>query len=255
MKIVPMKFIFILCIIQYYSTENFGNYYGIGSAAGAAAYYTGGAAFTLAGGTATGGGGFIAGSFAMGTSAISSTAISATGNAIYFHDEINPNEIAFNVALSMVFGGTLQGLNSVSHERNFWNGSFPEVTPMPSISINSVPTNPSQGQLRNSTSNVQIQSNNQPNLNINKQNDGISINFEKSTIGKSIPNTNVAISAKEMTNNLLTAGGQYVPLEINKYAIDLNNIRYVFYTRSSTGSVGVEIFQNGISIQKYSLLK
>lgn len=227
--------------------------YGIGAAAGAAAYYTGGAAFTWAGGTALGGGGFMAGGIAAGTGAVSSTAILSTGNGVYFQDPINPGDIAITLATSIVLGGTLQGLNAISYDRNFWNGSFPEVTSIPSISISSVPINSQEGQLRNTTLKTD-QLTSQPNLNINKQNDGINIKFEKSTWGKSTPNHNVGISAKEMTNNLLNSGGQYVPIDINKYAVDFNNLRYVFYFRNSTGNAGVEIFNNGISIQKYSLL-
>ena len=137
--------------------KNFGDLsaaYGIGSLAGGAAYLTGGLAFTAAGGGVMGAGGFMAGT--AGGIAASGTAslIQGVGNNIYFHDPYSVEQLFTDMVVGGVTAGTINGVTALSYGRNFWNGDFPGVTPMQSISVTGVPTNAAEGQLRNSPSNI-----------------------------------------------------------------------------------------------------
>jgi hypothetical protein len=71
-------------------------------------------------------------------------------------------------------------------------------------------------------------------------------------LGNSIPNKSVDISASQMSDKLIQAGGEKTLIN-GGYRIDLNGTRYVFYNRGSTGSAGVSIQINGLTIQKYLL--
>jgi hypothetical protein len=82
-------------------------------------------------------------------------------------------------------------------------------------------------------------------------NDGIT--YIDNTKGGSISNRQVGMSATDMTNRLVEAGGKITPLGNNKYRIDLNNTQYTFYTRHSNKEVGVHIMYNGKPTHKYTL--
>jgi hypothetical protein len=105
---------------------DFAAAYGIGSAAGSAAYFTGGAAFAAAGGTAAGAGGFLAGAIGGGVGYTYGTAVQTVGNGIYFHDAApTAKEFVTGLGIAMLTAGTLQGINASVHGRNFWNGDLP----------------------------------------------------------------------------------------------------------------------------------
>ena len=113
------------------SVGDFAVAYGIGAAAGAATYYTGGAAFAAAGGTAAGGGGFLAGGVLGGAGYTAGSAVQTLGNGIYFGDaQPTAKEFAIGFGVSVLSAGVLQGINAKIHGRDFWNGSYPDISPI-----------------------------------------------------------------------------------------------------------------------------
>ena len=99
--------------------------FGIGFGAGVIGTVTGGSALAAAGGTAAGAGGFMAGAYGAGVGYTYSTVFQSAGNTAYFQDpKLTASQFELGLGISMLTGGTFQGINSAINGRNFWDGDF-----------------------------------------------------------------------------------------------------------------------------------
>ena len=228
--------------------------FGIGAAAGALGALTGGAAFAAAGGGAAGAGGFAAGAAGGAAGAAVSMPVMSIGNSNYFGDpKMTAKEYFIGILVGGVLGGVTNGITALANGGKFLDGtpkSVGEYTMATSIPTKSIPNDLPEMDIIKQDMPNSISKMEQQTLYKVQGRDGIS--YENATLGNSIPNKSVDISASQMSDKLIQAGGEKTLIN-GGYRIDLNGTRYVFYNRGSTGSAGVSIQINGLTIQKYLL--
>lgn len=106
--------------------------FGIGAAAGVIGAATGGAAFAaLVGeGAVIGAGGFAAGALTSAFGSAFASPVMGFGNQALFGDPYSLNQFYTDVAFGAAFGGTINGIAASLRGANFWDGSFPLLSPM-----------------------------------------------------------------------------------------------------------------------------
>ena len=96
--------------------------FGIGAAAGTAAYFTGGAALGAIGGLGVTGG-FLGGAAAGIGAAAAASPIQGIGNMAYFGDPYSVKQFGLDVLSGGITGGVIGGTTSLVKGRNFWNNN------------------------------------------------------------------------------------------------------------------------------------